>query len=301
MPPVIEGLLRCPTLVLFAEPRLVGGGFCALFATINYSSHPASSPKTPLSNFDDCLAQFPVADETSFQDGVEDYLELFRLGVGTEAGKLQSYFEDTESLLLLDQHNPNCLPTEESNVPNILSSSCGPWTFDWTNTSNLPTSWDHIPDILDTSRDHSASVNSDRSGASSASMEDLPSDMPLSQWPLSFRTENLLSCPNDLSGPWVPLEILHVAASRFPNETPSNPKTPSNPLVMPEQEIGMPSEFLGVSDLESDQQSRSNSSGHSPEPLTSSPAESTTSSRTLPIACTWPQCKKSFPTRADYK
>ena len=278
----------------------MGGGFCALFATINYSSHPASSPKTPLSNFDDCFAQFPGADETSFQDGVEEYLELFHLGVGTEMKQFQSYFEDTESLLLLDQHKYNCLPVEDLSATNIASYSCGPWTFDWTNSSNLPTSWDHNPDILDTSRDHSASVKSDRSGAASAYMEDLPSDMPLSQWPLSFRTENLLSRPDDLSGPWVPLGRLDVATSRFPNETPSNPKTPSNPPVMPEQEIGMACGFFGVSEFESDQQSRSNT-GHSPEPLTSSPAESTTSSRTLPLVCTWPQCNKPFSTRADYK
>ncbi|KAH7381880.1 hypothetical protein BKA64DRAFT_215650 [Cadophora sp. MPI-SDFR-AT-0126] len=118
--------------------------------------------------------------------------------------------------------------------------------------------------------------------------------MPYSQWPLPFSTESLLSCPNDLSGPWSQLGPLHVATSHFPNETPSKSEIPSNSLAMPGQQ-GTP-----ASASISSEQSHSESAGNSPQSLTSSPDELTLSSQTSTIVCTWPQCNKPFHTRAAY-
>ncbi|PVH70461.1 hypothetical protein DL98DRAFT_136165 [Cadophora sp. DSE1049] len=62
----------------------------------------------------------------------------------------------------------------------------------------------------------------------------------------------------------------------------------------------MPGQGTFIAASTSTEQSRSDSAGNSPQSITSSPAESTTSQSSA-IDCMWPQCNKSFPTRAAYK
>ncbi|KAK0111181.1 hypothetical protein ONS95_001557 [Cadophora gregata] len=298
----IEVLLWCPSPTKPAEPRLAGGGFCAVFATINYSSHPASSTNTRISNFDDCFAPLPGTDETFFQDGVEDYLDLRRLGGGletretaTKATEIQSYFEDTESLLLLNQQNTTCLPTDDCITLTGDPDSTGVWTFDWTNSSNLPNSWDHNLDFFDRSRDYYASVNSNGRLLAPATIEGFPSNLPCNQWQLSSPNENNMSRPIDLSGPWSQFGTLHVTTNRFPSET------------LPELDAS--TTFFAMSDSNSEtdantssttEQTRSKLTGKSPQPLTSGPGETTATKQSPSIDCTWPMCKKSFPSQAAY-
>lgn len=297
--PCHRGSLRCLLPTSSADSRLTGGRFCASLATINHFPNQELFPtRDTSSDFSKCPDSHPPVGATSFQHGVDNFLNLevdVALDRGCHVNFQVQEFSNTSDYPSIGRR---CGPVE---LPYRLSSrspaSNDPRVLDWTDSPCLSTYWD-----IGSFAFESSGLLSPASFAGDAELcldfSPLPVEGNLfNQWPLPSNLDNFLSGLNDASEPW----NRSYDQCLIPDWLPTASKQSA------ELELPIPSPILSSTISTHDSsyqygQSYSDCGGSSPLPLLVNSSEeiSATSSSRSVIECTWPRCEKTFSTRPAY-